>query len=163
MEMKDVKLDIFELGYLLDACLKGSHLRSGTIRRFVDEWYDILTPYERMELFEWTIRLTYNNPWSSKGEDYKPHFEPDSRCCGEDIVFVHRYHPYNQYKVTTIFDGKEEIIDTFLLDGHYHTSSHQFIAPEYIKEVRHNPNPDWQDHMHPGVDYNCNIFTPQSE
>ncbi len=31
MEMKEVKLDIFELGYLLDACLRGSHLRSGTI------------------------------------------------------------------------------------------------------------------------------------
>ena len=44
MEMKEVKLDIFELGYLLDACFRGSHLRSGTIGRFVDEWYDILTP-----------------------------------------------------------------------------------------------------------------------
>lgn len=44
MEMKEVKLDIFELGYLLDACLRGAHLRSSTIGRFVDEWYDILTP-----------------------------------------------------------------------------------------------------------------------
>ena len=69
MEMKEVKLDIFELGYLLDACLRGSHLRSGTIGRFVDEWYDILTPTERMQLFEWTIRLTYDERWNSKEEN----------------------------------------------------------------------------------------------
>lgn len=37
MEMKEVKLDIFELGYLFDACLRGSHLRSVTLGRF--EWY----------------------------------------------------------------------------------------------------------------------------
>ena len=161
MEMKDVKLDIFEMGYLLDACLKGSHLRSGTIERFVDEWYDILTPDERMTLFEWTIRLTYNNPWNSKDENYKPHFEADERCCGADRLFVHRYHPYNQYKVTTVFEGKEEIYDAFLMDGHYYTNSRRFIAPEYITEVRHNPNPDWQERMHPDVDYNRNIFRPR--
>ena len=51
MGMKEVKLDIFELGYLLDACLRGSHLRSGTIRRFVDEWYDILNPTEANATF----------------------------------------------------------------------------------------------------------------
>lgn len=163
MEMKDVKLDIFELGYLLDACLKGSHLRSGTIGKFDDEWYDILTPQERMQLFEWTIRLTYDERWNNKEENYKPHFEPDSRCCGEDVMFVHRYHPYNQYKVTTEVDGKEDTIDTFMLDGRYYINTRQFIAPEDANEICHNPTPDWQNHIHPGVDYNRNIFAPIKE
>lgn len=163
MGMKEVKLDIFELGYLLDACLRGSHLRSGTIRRFVDEWYDILNPTERMQLFEWTIRLTYDERWNSKEENYKPHFEPDSRCCGEDIMFVHRYHPYNQYKVTIEVDGKEETFDKFLLNGRYYINTSQFFATEDAKEIRHNPNPDWQDFMHLGVDYDRNIIEKYSD
>ncbi len=158
MEMKDIKLDIFELGYLLDACLKGSHLRSGTVRRFVDEWYDILTPEERMQLFEWTIRLTYDERWNSKEENYKPHFEPDSRCCGEDIMFVHRYHPYNQYKVTVEVNGQRKTFDTFLLDDRYYINGRQFIAPEDVKEMLDNPNPDWEEFKHPGVDYDRNII-----
>ena len=157
-DMKEVKLDIFELGYLLDTCLRGSHLRSGTIRRFVDEWYDILNPKERMQLFEWTIRLTYDDRWNCNEDNYKPHFEPDSRCCGEDKMFVHRYHPYNQYKVTIKVDGKDKMFDTFLLDGRYHINSREYISPEDIKDIRHNPNPDWEEFKHAGVDYDRNII-----
>lgn len=32
-----VTLDTHEMFYLLESCLRGSHLRSGTILRFVDE------------------------------------------------------------------------------------------------------------------------------
>lgn len=59
-------------------------------------------------LFEWTIRLTYDQRWTSNGKDYKPHFEPCTTCCGHDVEFVHRYHPNNQYQVTTLYEGKKE-------------------------------------------------------
>lgn len=160
MEQKEVKLDLFELGYLLEACMKGSHLRSGTIRRFVDEWYDLLTPEERIELFEWTIRLTHNRSWErAKDPHYKPHFEADSRLCGEDRIFVHRYHPENQYLVTAEFEGKEKQFETFLMDGEYYTGSHTFISPEYIKSVEKIDIPQWQKFKHPDVDYDWNILS----
>ena len=60
-DMKCVSLDIYEIGYLLDACLRGSHQRSGTVKRFVDDWYDLFTEDERMRLFEWTIRSSVSS------------------------------------------------------------------------------------------------------
>jgi len=78
-------------------------------------------------------------------------------------MFVHRYHPYNQYKVTIEVDGKEETIDTFLLNGRYYINTRQFFAPEDAKEIRHNPDPDWQDFKHPGVDYDHNIIEKYSD
>lgn len=112
---------------------------------------------ERMQLIEWTIRLTYDQRWTSTEKDYKPHFESDSRCCGEDIMFVHRYHPNNQYKVTILVDGKEQTFDTFLLDGHYYINTREYLVPEDIKKIHHNPNPDWENFRHTGVDYDRNI------
>lgn len=74
-DKKQITLDVVELEYLLDTCLRGSHLRSNTVRRFVDEWYDLFTEVERIRLFEWTIRLTYDQRWTSDNKAYKPHFE----------------------------------------------------------------------------------------
>ncbi len=107
------------------------------------------------------VFLTYDERWNSKEENYKPHFEPDSRYCGEDLMFVHRYRPNNQYKETIEVNSKEESCDTFLLNGLYYINTRQFIAPEDAKDIRHNPNPDWQDFKHPGVDYDRNIITLQ--
>ena len=70
-DKKQVSLDIFEMGYLLDTCLRGSHLRSGTIQRFVDEWYELFSELERMRLFEWTIRLTYDHRWTNEEKGHK--------------------------------------------------------------------------------------------
>lgn len=121
-----VDLDIFELGYLLDTCLRGSHLRSMTIDRFTDEWFDKLTEQSRYNLYEWTLRLTYN---------FYNEFQPSDRCCGSDIVFMKRYDPENQYIVTTKYEGKTEKHRAFLMNGHYHTGVNRFIADEYIKKV----------------------------
>lgn len=39
-----VDLDIHEMFYLLESCLRGSHLRSTTILKYVDDWYELLSP-----------------------------------------------------------------------------------------------------------------------
>ena len=157
-DMKCVSLDIYEIGYLLDACLRGSHLRSGTVKRFVDDWYDLFTEDERMRLFEWTIRLTYDCRWSSKEKNYQPHFEQRSNCCGSDVEFVHRYHPDNQYLVTTRYEGKVEQHRCFMMEGHYHLSSTRMIADEYIISVNHIPCPEWENCKQDGVDHDRNII-----
>ena len=51
-----VNLDIHEMFYLLESCLRGSHLRSSTILRYVDDWYNLLSPSQRHKLYEWTLR-----------------------------------------------------------------------------------------------------------
>ena len=123
-----VELNIFEMFYLLESCFRGSHLRSGTIGRFVDEWYGLFTPQQRKNLRDWILRDIYNG-------DFKPRFS----CCGDDTIFMARYNPDNQYRVKTLYDGKEEIHETFLLDGRYYTKSNRFIAEEYITSVEKIP------------------------
>lgn len=157
-DKKQVSLDIFEMGYLLDTCLRGSHLRSGTIRRFVDEWYELFSELERMRLFEWTIRLTYDHRWTNEEKEYKPHFEPCSVCCGHDVEFVHRYHPGNQYLVTTRYKDKKERHRCFLMNGQYHLKSNVIMLEEYIVSVEHIPCPEWEKWQQPEVDYDRNII-----
>lgn len=123
-----VNLDIFEMFYLLESCFRGSHLRSDTIERFIDEWYDKFTPEERSNLYDWILRDIYNGK-----------FEPNSVLCGADIVFMARYDTDNQYVVKTLYDGKEGIHKTFLRDGKYYTKSDRFIAEEYITSVEKIP------------------------
>lgn len=117
----DVNLDKFEMYYLLESCLRGSHLRSDTVLRFVDEWYKLFTPDERECLYEWTLRLIYNNK-----------FKPFDTACGADIIFMARYNPDNRYKVTMI-DGEE--VDAFLLDGKYYVKSNRYCPIENTKKI----------------------------
>lgn len=123
-----VKLDIFEMYYLLESCFRGSHLRSGTIGRFVDEWYGLFTPQQRKNLRDWILRDVYFGK-----------FEPRPSCCGEDEAFMARYDPDNQYRVKTLYDGKEKVHDAFLRNGSYYTKSDRFISEEYITSVEKIP------------------------
>ena len=123
-----VNLDFFEMYYLLESCFRGSHLRSGTIGRFVDEWYDLFTPKQRKNLHDWILRDIYDGK-----------FEPRSQLCGADRVFMAKYDTDNQYVVKTLYDGKEGIYKTFLRDGKYYTKSDRFIAEEYITSVEKIP------------------------
>ncbi len=135
-----VDLDIYELGFLLERCIHGSHLRSNTIARFTDEFFDKLSEDERMRIFEWTVRLEYgwgNNP---------KHFEPSSACCGEDIIFMKRYHPENQYMVTARRrfkgdDGKwhqeTKKVRAFRMDGRYYVGSKTYVDETFIMKVEH--------------------------
>lgn len=125
-----VDLDIFEMSWLLDACLRGSHLRASTIERFVDDWYDELTEQQRYNLYEWTLRLTYGG-----------NFKPSDTCCGADKVFMARYNPDNQYMIMVRYEGKTSKYRCFLYNGEYHVTTSRFIGKEYIKKVeRYTPN-----------------------
>ena len=117
----NVSLNHFEMYYLLESCLRGSHLRSDTILRFVDDWYGLFTHEERESLYEWVLRLVYNKE-----------FKPFSSACGADIIFMARYNPDNRYKVTMI-DGQE--VDAFLMDGKYYIKSNRYCEPKYIKKI----------------------------
>lgn len=119
-----INLDKFEMYYLLESCLRGSHLRSSTILRFVDEWYYLFTEKERNKLYEDVLRIIYNN-----------HFEPDSRCCGADIIFMAAYNPNNRYLVTTYYDGVKDKVEAFFMDGKYYITSNRFIDSEYITTI----------------------------
>ena len=119
-----IDLDIYELSWLLDACLRGSHLRSSTLERFVDEWFEKLTEQQRYNLYEWSLRLTYNG-----------HFKPCDCCCGADIVFMKRYDPENQYIVTTKYDSEIKQHRAFFYNGEYHVKTNIIIAKEYIVDV----------------------------
>lgn len=146
-----VDLETDELFYLLDNCLRGSHLRSGTIERFVNQWYDIMNEKQRMCLFEWAVRLSY--AWNGCRC-----FEPQSASCGQDVIFMKRFHPENQYNVTTKYNGKEETHRAFLMDGKYYVGSTRQIAKEFIVKVEKLEFADWKNYKQHGIDYDKNIL-----
>lgn len=129
-----VNLDFFEMYYLLESCFRGSHLRTQTIYRFVDEFYVWFSPEERKNLHDWIVRDIYDGK-----------FEPRSQLCGADRVFMARYNPDNQYEVTVREpvrpnNGKNvgAVIwerQVFLLDGKYYVSSRTYIDNESIIEI----------------------------
>lgn len=120
----NVGLDIFEMYYLLESCLRGSHLRSRTILRFVDEWYELLTKEQRDKLYYDTLRLVYDN-----------NFVPCSSCCGSDKIFMARFNPDNQYKITLSNGRETKTVNAFKLNNKYYVKSNRFCAEEYIKKI----------------------------
>lgn len=148
-----INLDIHEMWYLLERCLHGSHLRSDTIERFTNEFYDKLSEHERMNLFEWAVRLGY--AWNKS----ERHFSPSSSCCGHDTEFMKRYHPLNQYNVHTNYNRKKLIHRAFKMNGEYYISSTTRISPEYITKVEHIDLADkWEEHKVDNIDYDKNIL-----
>lgn len=119
-----VELDIFEMYYLLESFLRGSHLRSGTILRFVDDWFELFPKEQREKLYYDTLRLIYDN-----------NFVPCDSCCGADTVLMARYSPDNQYRVT-VSDGREtKTVNAFKMNNKYYVKSNRFCAEEYIKKI----------------------------
>lgn len=120
----NVGLDIFEMYYLLESCLRGSHLRSRTILRFVDEWYELFTKEQREKLYYDTLRLVYDN-----------HFVPFESCCGADTIFMARFNPDNQYKITLSNGRETKIVNAYKLNNKYYVKSNRYCAEEYIKKI----------------------------
>lgn len=137
----EINLNFYEMLYLLEGCLRGSHLRSSTVERFVNEWYDKFTVEERARLYEIMLRNFYNG-----------NFKPDTTMCEADEWLMARYNPNNQYRVYSTFEGKDYVTDCFkyatnyveMVDNRplykkseerYFTKINTFIASEYITKI----------------------------
>lgn len=116
-----VNLSTHEMYYLLESCLKGSHLRSTTIIRFVDEWYSKFTKKQRENLYNWVLRNVYG------GE-----FKPRPQLFGADEIFMARYNPDNQYRVTLI---NGDTVEAFKMKDRYYVLSNRFIDENCIIKV----------------------------
>ena len=84
-----VGLDIYEMHYLLESCLRGSHLRSSTILKYVDDWYSLLSPSQRQCLYDWTLRLVYDGEKAETVEAFKldgRYWVKSNRCCAEECI-----------------------------------------------------------------------------
>ena len=119
-----VGLDLFEMSWLLESCLRGSHLRSATVDRFVDEWYGVFNGEERARLYEWMLRLVY------EGE-----FKPMQSMCGADERFMARYNPDNQYVLDAIWSGSRHPIRVFKLGDLFYVNSTRYVNPKSIIQV----------------------------
>lgn len=103
------------------ACLRGSHLRATTILRFVDEWYSKFTKKERDQLYNSVLRDVY------EGE-----FKERHQLCGNDEIFMARYNPDNQYRVTLI---NGNTVEAFKMKDRYYVLSNRFIDENCIIKV----------------------------
>lgn len=120
-----VNLDLFEMSWLLESCLRGSHLRSGTVDRFVDTWYGMFNGRERESLYEWMLRIVYD------GE-----FKPMPSMCGADERLMARYDPDNQYEVEALWSDTKRLLRAFKLNDKYYINSTRYVNPSSIINVR---------------------------
>ena len=97
-----VDLDLFEMSWLLESCLRGSHLRAGTVDRFVDTWYGMFNGRERESLYEWMLRIVYDGK-----------FKPMPSMCGADERLMARYDPDN-HDITDCRSGAKYLVTDFL-------------------------------------------------
>ena len=120
-----VNLDLFEMSWLLESCLRGSHLRAGTVDRFVDTWYGMFNGRERESLYEWMLRIVYD------GE-----FKPMPSMCGADERLMARYDPDNQYEVEALWSDTKRLLRAFKLNDKYYINSTRYVNPASIINVR---------------------------
>lgn len=120
-----VNLDLFEMSWLLESCLRGSHLRAGTVDRFVDTWYGMFNGRERESLYEWMLRIVYD------GE-----FKPMPSMCGADERLMARYDPDNQYEVEALWSDTKRLLRAFKLKDKYYINSTRYVNPSSIINVR---------------------------
>lgn len=133
-----VDIDKYDLLYWLEGCGRGSHLRQGIWQRAVDEFYDKLSPNERLVVYVYAKRdlteifvpkkLRDGSTYQSVGhEDF--------------FQFLARFNPANQYKVHIKgkADGKDvdEWIDAYHWNDRFYTKFNRYIAKERIVEVEH--------------------------
>lgn len=120
-----VNLDLFEMSWLLESCLRGSHLRSGTVDRFVDTWYGMFNGRERESLYEWMLRIVYEGT-----------FNPMPSMCGADERLMARYDPNNQYEVEALWSDTKRLLRAFKLNDKYYINSTRYVNPSSIINVR---------------------------
>lgn len=114
--------------YLLESCLRGSHLRAMTVSRFCGEFWEKFTDRQRASLYRFVLRDVYDGK-----------FKPRGSMCGVDVMLIERYDPDNQYEVTFSNGyGTVECARAFLHaeNRRYYTNSRTYIAPDAITSIK---------------------------
>ena len=116
-------IDFIEFSFLVEACIPPRPIaRTMFWYNVIDKYYYVLTQKERKRLYEW-IQKSYS---------FEKAMEKQDEDC---LLFLARYNPDNQYKVTTDFNGKIEEKEAFLFKERYHVSRMTSILPEYIIKI----------------------------
>jgi hypothetical protein len=117
--MSTFTIDFFELCFLAEACIPPRPIaRTMFWEKLINEHYYSMTTGERLKLYEWIIE--------------KQAFDTTDKYC---LWFEKRFNPKNQYKVTSVYEGKESVHETFSHEGRYHTAINKSILPEYITKI----------------------------
>lgn len=120
--MSNFKIDLFELGFLAEACIPPKPIaRTMFWQHLTDQYYHQMANYERAYLFNWLNR----------NECYKQSLQEQ-----EDTQLFHaRFDPDNQYEVEVEL-GKRSVHDAFLFKGRYHTGRNTSIVEDYIINIK---------------------------
>lgn len=110
-------IDFFELAFLTEACLPKSTIARHTFfMDVIDTHYHKMNWEQRKHFFTWI------------GKKLNMEYE-------ESQIFYARFNPDNQFNLTTLYQGKTENIEAFLLNDIYHVSSSRSVNNDYIKSV----------------------------
>ena len=120
-----VELDFFEMLYLPESCLRGSHLRSTTVERFSGEFWSKFTEKQRNSLYRFVLSHVYDGK-----------FKPMPSMCGADERLMARYDPDNQYEVEALWSDTKRLLRAFKLNDKYYINSTRYVNPSSILNVR---------------------------
>lgn len=124
----NINISKFDLLHWLKGCASSSHLAQDIWSRCIDEFYDKLSPQERLRIYMYAKRdLTYL-------------YVKETSVGREDFFkFLACFNPANRYMVAVEgeVDGqhKRELVDAYLYDYRYWVSYRRYIPEEYIKSV----------------------------
>ena len=123
VEPQRFNIGFFEFSFLVTSTIPPRPIaRAMFWQKVIDKYYNVLTQTERDNLFEWV-----NREYSmEKG------LEDGNEDC---LLFNARYDKDNQYTVSTLFEGEESIINCFLWQNKYHTTTSQSIVEKYITNI----------------------------
>jgi hypothetical protein len=120
MDTPRFDIDFIEFAFLVEACIPPMPIaRTMFWQKVIDSYYHVLTPEERLRLYEW-IGKTYR---------YRESLAKDDKDCR---IFEHRFNPEYQYRVTTNYDGKTQLYECFKMVERYYTNRSRSIQEQYI-------------------------------
>lgn len=121
--MSTFKIDFFELSFLAEATIPDCPIARAVFwRNMIERYYFEMTKDERVKLHQWINRNLRYQEGLEKGN--------------EDVIwFEKRYDPENQYRVFTLYEGKEQDHECFKNGDRYWTSTTRYISPEFITKV----------------------------
>jgi hypothetical protein len=120
--MSSFNIDFWELCFLAEACIPPRPVaRTIFWHNLTNLYYHKMTKNERDRLFDFMNR-------NSK-------YEESLKTQEDTQIFHARFDPNNQYRITTDFQDKEEVYETFLRNNKYYISGEIWISQSDIVKV----------------------------